>query len=146
MQGKTRYRVIAETCVAWLIASAIYCAPPLEAQSAVPKYEADPFWAKLPDNWVVGPLGGACVDARDYVFVLHRQEGLTEAMLKGRVRSDGAKTLIKATPVMEFDPQGNLVNSWGDVKVLGDYLHDCLVDKDTNVWISVVGSSLIKKY
>src|SRR2546427_570087 len=50
MRGKTRYRIIAGTCVAWLVASAIYCPPPLEAQSAVPKYEVDPFWAKLPDN------------------------------------------------------------------------------------------------
>ena len=31
----------------------------------------------------------------------------------------------KAPPVMEFDPEGNLDNSWGDAKVLGDYLHDC---------------------
>src|SRR5579859_5767621 len=96
MQGKTAHRIIARTSVAWLIASAIFCSPPVQAQSAVPKYEVDPFWAKLPDNWVVGPLGGACIDARDHVFVLHRQEGLTEAMLKGRDRSDGAKAPIKA--------------------------------------------------
>jgi hypothetical protein len=31
----------------------------------------------------------------------------------------------KAPPVMEFDPEGNLDNSWGDAKVLGDYVHDC---------------------
>ncbi len=146
MRGKTRYRIIAGTCVAWLIASAIYCPPPLQAQSAVPKYEVDPFWAKLPDNWVVGPLGGACIDAQDHVFVLHRQEGVTEAMLTGRDRSDGVKARIKAPPVMEFDPQGNVVNSWGDAKVLGDYLHDCLVDKDMNVWIAAARSGILQKY
>jgi hypothetical protein len=125
MPRKTRYRIIAGTCIAWLIACAIYCPPRLQAQnavsnavpgavpSAVPRYEVDPFWAKLPDNWVVGPLGGACVDARDNVFVLHRQEGLTEAMLKGRDRPGEVKSRIKAPPVMEFDPQGKLVNSWG---------------------------------
>ena len=146
MRGKTGYRITAGTCVAWLIASAIYCPSPLQAQNALPKYEADPFWAKLPDNWVVGPLGGACIDARDHVIVLHRQEGLTQAMLKGSDWSGGAKTRIKAPPVMEFDPQGNLVNSWGDVMVLGDYLHDCLVDKDMNVWIAAAHSGFVQKY
>ena len=146
MRAKRRYRIIAGTCVAWLIASAINYLPPLQAQSAVPKYEVDPLWPKLPDNWVVGPLGGACIDAQDHVFVLHRQEGLTEDMLKARDRSDGAKPRIKAPPVMEFDPEGNLVNSWGDTKVLGEYLHDCLVDKDTNVWIAAAHSGIVQKY
>src|ERR1700732_4611284 len=143
MRGETRCRIIAGTGVVWVIASAIFCSPPVQAQSAVPKYEVDPLWAKLPNNWVVGPLGGACIDGRDHVFVLHRQEGLTEAMLNGRA---GAKARIKAPPVMEFDPQGNVVNSWGDAKVLGDYLHDCLVDKDMNVWIAGARSGFIQKY
>src|SRR6202043_2839300 len=91
MREMTGYRTIAATGVAWAIACAIVFPAPVQAQLGVPKYEADPFWAKLPDNWVVGPLGGACIDARDHVFVLHRQEGLTDAMLKGRDWSDGAK-------------------------------------------------------
>src|ERR1700680_1136017 len=99
MREKTTYRTIAATCVAWVIASAMFYPPPVQAQSGVPKYEVDPLWPKLPDNWVVGPLGGACIDARDHVFVLHRQEGLTEAMVTARDRFDGAKTRIKAPPV-----------------------------------------------
>jgi hypothetical protein len=145
MRGKAEYRIIARACVVWLITFAIFCSPPVQAQSAVPKYEVDPFWAKLPDNWVVGPLGGACIDARDHVFVLHRQEGLAEAMLKERDWSDGARARIKAPPVIEFDPQGNVVNSWGDAKVLGDYLHDCQVDKN-NVWIAGARSGFVQKY
>jgi DNA-binding beta-propeller fold protein YncE len=47
---------------------------------------------------------------------------------------------------MEFDPQGNLVNSWGDAKVLGNYLHDCLVDKEGNVWIAPARSGFVQKY
>src|SRR5262245_17126898 len=133
MRGKSG---IVRAGVVWLIACVIFCCAPVQAQSAVPKYEVDPFWARLPDHWVVGPLGGACIDARDHVFVLHRQEGITEAMLKGRDWSGGAQARIKAPPVMEFDAEGNVVNSWGDAMVLGDYLHDCLVDKDTNVWIA----------
>src|ERR1700692_1514867 len=101
MKRKTSYRTIAGTYFVWLIASAIFSPPPVQAQGAVPKYEVDPFWAKLPASWVVGPLG-ACIDAQDHVFVLHRQEGLTESMLTARDRFDGSKTRIKAPPVMEF--------------------------------------------
>src|SRR6202166_2740798 len=101
MREKTRYRAIAGTCVAWVIASAMAYPPPVLAQSAVHKYEVDPLWPKLPDNWVVGPLGGACVDARDHVFVLHRQEELTEAVLTARDQFAGGAARIKAPPVME---------------------------------------------
>jgi DNA-binding beta-propeller fold protein YncE len=150
MREKIGYRTIAGACVAWVVACAMLYPAPVRAQAGAPKYEpkyeVDPFWAKFPDNWVVGPLGGACVDARDHVFVLHRQEGLTEAMVTARDRFDGAKTLVKAPPVMEFDPQGNLINSWGDTKVLGNYLHDCLVDKDGNVWIAAARSGFVQKY
>ena len=92
------------------------------------------------DRWA------AHVDARDHVYVLHRQEGLTEEMLTGRDRVGGAKARIKAPPVIEFDPQGNVVNSWGDAKALGNYLHDCFVDKDLNVWIAPARSGFVQKY
>jgi hypothetical protein len=145
MREKTGYRTAA-TGIAWAIAGAIILSLPVWAQPAVPQYEVDPFWTKFPDNWVVGPLGGTCVDAQDHVFVLHRQEGLTEATVAASSRFDGDRTRIKAPPVMEFDPQGNLVNSWGDTKVLGNYLHDCLVDKEGNVWIAAARSGFVQKY
>jgi sugar lactone lactonase YvrE len=145
MRENTGYQTAA-TGIAWAIAGAIIFSSPVRAQLAVPKYEVDPFWAKLPNNWVVGPLGGVCIDAQDHVFVLHRQEGLTEATVTARTRFDRDTTRIKAPPVMEFDPQGNLVNSWGDAKVLGNYLHDCLVDKEGNVWISPARSGFVQKY
>ena len=130
----------------WMIAAAIFFLPQLLGQNAAPKYEFDPFWAKFPANWVVGPLGSACVDSRDHVFILHRQEGLTDAMLKERRQSPGDKVRMKAPPVIEFDPLGNVVNSWGEAKVLGNYLHDCFVDKDLNVWIAPAHSGFVQKY
>src|SRR5437660_10578552 len=47
MREKTRYHTIAGTLVAWVIACAMSYSPPVQAQSGVPKYEVDPFWAKL---------------------------------------------------------------------------------------------------
>ena len=146
MREKTRYRTKAGTWGALLIVAAMFYSPPVLAQTGVPKYEVDPFWPKLPNNWVVGPLGGTCVDTRDHVFVLHRQEELTEAVLTARDQFAGGAARIKAPPVMEFDPEGNLVNSWGDMKVLGNYLHDCQVDKDGNLWIAAARSGFVQKY
>jgi hypothetical protein len=146
MREKTRYRTKAGTWGALLIVAAMFYCPPVLAQTGVPNYEVDPFWPKLPNNWVVGPLGGTCVDTRDHVFVLHRQEELTEAVLTARDQFAGGAARIKAPPVMEFDPEGNLVNSWGDMKVLGNYLHDCQVDKDGNLWIAAARSGFVQKY
>ena len=138
------YRTLAGTCGAFAIAAAMFYAAPVQAQA--PKYEVDPLWPKLPNNWVVGPLGAACVDAQDHVIVLHRQEEVTDAELNARDQFAKGVARIKAPPVMEFDPEGNLVNSWGDIKVLGNYLHDCLVDKDGNVWIAPARSGFVQKY
>src|SRR5438874_3272526 len=40
-----------------------------------------------------------------------------------------------APPIIEFDADGNVVNSWGDLKQLDPRLHSCHVDKDNNIWI-----------
>ncbi len=86
---------------------------PAHSQS-IPQYEVDPFWPKLPiaDGWITGGLGGMCIDSRDHVYVLNRQN-VVEADLN-------AATL--AAPVIEFDPAGNVVRAWGDPEVIGDRL------------------------
>jgi sugar lactone lactonase YvrE len=138
------FRSIAGTCGAFAIAAAMIYAAPAQAQA--PKYEVDPLWPKLPANWVVGPLGGARVDANDHVIVLHRQEEVTDAALTARDQFAKGAARIKAPPVMEFDPDGNLVNSWGDMKVLGNYLHDCQIDKEGNVWVAAARSGFVQKF
>jgi sugar lactone lactonase YvrE len=129
---------------AWLLSATLAAlfSPTLAYAQRVPKYEFDPFWMKLPDNWVVGALGGACIDSRDHLVVLHRQESLTEAHLQGRNTPRGTM----APPVMEFDPQGNLVKHWGDAKVLGQYLHDCNFDPEGNIWIVGAQSGFAQKW
>jgi len=72
-------------------------------QFKVPQFKYDASWPKpLPDGWVLGSVGSVCVDARDHVFVLTRGE----PALKER----GLAT--PAPPVIEFDADGNVVNSW----------------------------------
>ena len=108
-----------------------------QGQKATPQYEADRFWPKpLPNGWVLGGLGGVCVDAQDHVFILNRQD-VIEGDLNGG-------TL--APPIIEFDPAGNVVNSWGDSTLLEPRLHSCRTDKDNNIWIASAPSGMIQKY
>src|SRR5437773_11893133 len=140
---KISYYVIVATAImlAMVTVSAILCPLAVQAEGTVPKYEVDPFWPKIPAKWVVGPLGGACIDAQDHLFILHRQEGLLT--LTARERRD---EMVAAPPVMEFNPNGNLVNSWGDANVLGQYLHDCNFDKEGNIWIVGAQSGFAQKW
>ncbi len=120
------------------IAAAIVGAHLAEAQTRTPpRYEADINWPKpLPNRWVLGGLGGLCVDAQGHVFILNRQDVLDGELNTGRL----------APPIIEFDSEGNVVNSWGDPKLLDPRLHSCHVDKDNNIWIASAPSGMVQKY
>src|ERR1700733_15302969 len=90
--------------------------PAARAETAVPRYEVDASWPKpLPDRWVLGGLGGVCVDAQDHVVILNRQDILPGELNAGHL----------APPVIEFDPAGNVVHAWGDKALLDPRLHSC---------------------
>src|SRR4051794_39134682 len=108
-----------------------------QAQGAAPKYEIDAAWPKsLPEKWVIGGLGGTCVDAQDHVFILNRQDVLPGELNAGTL----------APSIIEYDPAGNMVNAWGDPKLLDSRLHSCHVDKDNNIWIAASPSGMVQKY
>ena len=49
-------------------------APALQAQS-LPRYQADVNWPRaLPERWVLGGLCGHCINAKDHVLILDRQD------------------------------------------------------------------------
>jgi len=101
------------------------------------RYEADVSWPRpLPNQWVLGGLGGVCVDAQDHVFILNRQDVADGDLNAGRL----------APQIIEFDPAGAVVNAWGDPAVLDPRLHSCHVDKDTNIWIASSPSGMLQKY
>src|SRR5450755_3781105 len=89
----------ATICAALTIAAAIFYLPASRAASGAPKYEVDVTWPKpLPDRWVIGGLGGVCVDAQDHVFLLNRQDVLEGDLNAGHL----------APPVIELDSAGKL--------------------------------------
>ena len=68
----------------------------------VPKFQVDPAWPKIPNNWQFGQVASVSVDAQDHVWVLQRP-GTLGPDEKSRA----------APPVIEFDAAGNFVQAWG---------------------------------
>jgi sugar lactone lactonase YvrE len=134
------------------------------AQTAapVPRFKVDPYWPKpfptLKDakgnlhRWATGEIGGTCVDSHDHIFTLNR--GWQNSAL-GKLHTFEAMSSIAAPPVVAYDPEGNLVLSWGDpshlvpgggTKVMPESLHGCVVDHEDNVWIAGNADGIVQKY
>lgn len=138
----------AVVCGALAIAVAIFCPSPLRAQTGVPKFEVDPSWPKpLPGRWVTGEMGGVCVDSQDHVFIAQRVNdvGGMDGHLEG-LTSDELNAGQPAPPVIEFDAEGKVVNSWGDPKLLPKDLHGCAIDRDGHVWLDGSEDGIIQEY
>jgi len=107
----------------------------------VPIYEVDPFWPQpLPNHWILGSTIGVGVDSRDHVYIIHR--GLatlnerTEAGLATNPQT--GECCAPAPPILEFDPNGKLVNSWGGPGQGYEWPgsnHGITIDPADNVWI-----------
>lgn len=119
----------------------IFLATGAFAQQAVPQFELDPLWPRLPmsidgEFWLTGGLGGMCMDDRGHVFLLNRQDVVPDDL-------DGARL---APPVIELDADGIVIRAWGDPDRIGGRLHDCHVDADQNIWLVAAATGVIQKY
>lgn len=121
-----------------------------------PSYQVDPFWPKMPlpsagdfgtplavststgkpKPWVTGEVAGTCTDSKDHVFIVTR----------GNLVAPETVEAVPAPPVIEFDPEGNVVNAWGDRNVLPNGIHGCFVDYQDNIWIAGNGDGIVQKY
>ncbi len=79
-------------------------------------------WAKLPKGWNFGESSGVAVDKQDNVWVFNRG----------------------AHPVIQFDKNGNLLQSWGEG--LFKSAHGIRIDADGNVWAIDVKGHLVLKF
>ncbi|WP_419163096.1 hypothetical protein [Candidatus Palauibacter sp.] len=108
--------------------------------SEAPMFEVDPFWPKpLPNHWLLGSTIGVGVDSRDHVFIIHRRASINAGTELGADADPPTSECCRAAPeVLEFDPEGNLVDSWGGPS--DDYVwpasnHGITVDHMDNLWI-----------
>jgi len=105
-----------------------------------PRFEVDPLWPKpLPNNWVLGWTIGVWVDEQDYVWIIHRgASGLNKNEIGAEVNPPIAECCRTAPPVLDFDPDGNLVRAWGGPGPGYEWPqsnHGIHVDYKGNVWI-----------
>ncbi|HUF26139.1 MAG TPA: hypothetical protein VMM18_04065 [Gemmatimonadaceae bacterium] len=105
-----------------------------------PQFEVDPFWPKpLPNHWLLGAAIGVAVDSRDHVFVIHRPETLNQRTEAGAAANPPTGECCRPAPnILEFDPEGNLVNHWGGAGEGYDWPasnHGIALDHKDNIWI-----------
>lgn len=113
-------------------------------EAMVPQFQVDPFWPKpLPNKWLFGNVIGIDIDERDHVYIVQRGDNLTGGEL-GLDRGT-AECCTAAPPLVEFDPQGNIVNAWGGASATGEYEwpasnHGLEIAPNGDIWIGGNGS------
>src|SRR5262245_45107480 len=113
-----------------------------DQQEAVqaPTFEVDPFWPKpLPNHWVLGNVIGVGVDAKDHVFIVHLVDKFDRQNEIGAAANPPlSECCVPAPPVIEFDPNGDVVNAWGGPGEGYEWPasnHGISIDNKDNVWI-----------
>ena len=104
-----------------------------------PVFEVDPLWPKpLPNHWILGSAIGVTVDANDNIWIIHRGNGNPSTELGAAQDPPVAECCVPAPPVLQFDPEGNLLNHWGGPGEGYDWPasnHGITVDPMGNLWI-----------
>ena len=123
-----------------------------------PEYRVDPFWPRplptvtdadgLDHQWVTGMVGASCIDSEDRIVTVNR------GFLPGGLLPQEGSQSIPAPPVVVYDREGNVADSWGDpaltdegaAAVLPHGIHGCFVDYLDNVWIAGNSDGVVQKW
>ena len=112
-----------------------------QKESGVPQFQVDPFWPKIPKQWILGQVSGLDVDAQNHVWIIQRPWSINN---DEKAQNPEAECCREAPPVMEFDNAGNYLQGWGGKPAGDEYEwpldeHSVHVDYKGNVWISSAG-------
>jgi len=125
----------------------LLCAGVIAAHAAGPTFKVDPFWPKpLPNNWIIGQIGGMFIDRNDNIWVFQRPRSVTPDEKGATLDPPRSKCCVPAPSVLVFNRAGDVVKSWGGP---GDNLgydwpeqeHAILVDNKGFVWLSGNGKT-----
>lgn len=126
--------------------------PAALSSDGVPRFAVDPSWPhEMPDDWIMGSITAVFVDARDHVWVTHLPETLTPEELSA-VQDPPIGLCCRPAPVVvEFDPDGNVVQGWGDpqtqdVSEFPRNAHGLFVDHEDNVWVGTYRHHRVMKF
>lgn len=110
-----------------------------------PRMQVDPAWPKpLPNNWILGQVAGVAVDAQDHVWIIQRPGSLTPDERGAALAPPRSKCCVPAPPIIEFDPEGNVVQAWGGQGQGYDWFtseHGIYVDPKGFVWVGGNGET-----
>ena len=137
--------------IAPVVSESVVVAQAQAQQGEAPSFQVDPSWPKpLPNNWTVGMVAGIAVDSRDHVWIVHRPTGAPAG------DTEAGKQV--APPVIEFDPEGTVVQAWGGPGPGRTWFetvdepypvgtapeHGIFVDDMDNVWLAGNGHIVLK--
>ncbi|MFC2025245.1 peptidyl-alpha-hydroxyglycine alpha-amidating lyase family protein [Chloroflexota bacterium] len=86
-------------------------------------YELVEEWAKLPEGWAFGEVGGLSIDWKDRVYVFSRG----------------------GHPLMVFDRDGNLLTSWGK-KYFSKRPHGCCIGPENSIYCVDDGNHTVSQF
>ena len=105
--------------VAPLLFSALACGSqtseqaPEPTSATLPEWEVDPTWPPtLPNDWILGDIRGLFVDEDDHLWVFHMPSSLTPQEIGAAQDPPIADCCFPAPPVLELDPEGNVLQAW----------------------------------
>jgi DNA-binding beta-propeller fold protein YncE len=128
--------------MAWLAPLPVSADESHGAQSAS-QYRVDPFWPKqLPNQWIMGQVGGLTVDTKDHVWVLQRPRSATPDELWAGMKPPQGACCVQTPAVIEFDSEGTALRGWGGPGLVPDWPekeHGIWVDRQGNVWLGGSG-------
>ncbi|MGM4905271.1 hypothetical protein AB8B21_10750 [Tardiphaga sp. 866_E4_N2_1] len=134
-----RARSLRALATAALAFAALSLAPPSSRAADIPRFEVDASWPKpLPNNWILGQVGGITTDKDGHIWVIHRPRSLTDDEKGAALNPPRSKCCVSAPPVLEFDAAGNLLRSWGGPGEGYEWVgreHGIEVSDDGFVWV-----------
>lgn len=123
----------------------VLAAQETHSAAVVPSFHVDPYWPKpLPNKWILGQVAGVAVDAHDHVWIIHRPGRLTPQEAGAVQDPPYSECCVPAPSVIEFDPEGNVVQAWGGPGFDGPWPegeHGIYIDPGDNVWIGSSGAN-----
>ena len=123
----------------------------LASAGGVPTFRVDPAWPReMPDKWILGSVTSVFVDKTDHVWVTHLPETLTPEEAAAVQDPPIGTCCVPAPTVIEFDANGEVVQSWGDpsqdISVYPRNPHGLFVDHNDFVWIGTFRHHRVMKF